>query len=121
MVSNARAKITPKAAKKKAAKKTASKPTPPKVDVKVDAPVTVDTRWLEQALSAWSTQLNEAFQEISKGMTELAENQEKLLKAIADSKPIVNIPPRPRGFEVELIDADGSSKRMRVVSNTNTH
>lgn len=50
-------------------------------------------------------------------LMELAERQAKLLKQIAEIKPVVNLPPRPREFTVLLAkDEDGETMGMRIAA-----
>lgn len=73
-------------------------------------------------------QVNAALQGIATAMaaqdarlTAVAEQQQKLLKAIADRPPIVQMAERPRSFLVDIENADGSSRKMRVSAEYQGH
>lgn len=55
--------------------------------------------------------------EHDKRLVELAERQEELLTKIAENVPVVNIPPRPRVFDVVLDKDDtGETRGMRIAA-----
>ena len=114
----ARQRITPKRRTTKTTSKPKAAPVP---KVEVEVPVTVETAEFAAAVNAMAQQFNHALAEIAKAMTAhgarltgVAEQQTKLLKAIADIKPVVQMPPRPREFAVEIDDDDGGTRQMRV-------
>lgn len=80
------------------------------------------------ALSHMADQMNAALSglgelvgKLTERVDEIGARQDELLQAIADSKPTVNIPPRPRSFAVEIEGSDGETRQMRVVAQDNRH
>jgi len=61
------------------------------------------------------------FNELDSRLNRMVESQEKLLKAISEQKPTVNMPARPRGFSVELLNDEDGVRRMRVTADNTTH
>ncbi len=96
----------------------------PQVTVKVDAPqVSIDAGEFTAAIKALTGQINTALNGIAhamaahdKRLTEVAAEQQKLLKAIAENKPIVQMPARPSSFYVELDKEDGETVGMRIAA-----
>lgn len=93
-------------------------------DIKLDAPVTanIDMAAVATAVNSMANTMNGAIAELAKmqvqqakQIAELVENQQMLLKTIADKAPAVVKTGQSGDFYVELDKEDGETVGMRIV------
>lgn len=64
-----------------------------------------------QAIVGMSAELRAVVEPLVARISALEDRQDELLKAISKIKPMVQIPPRPSAFRVEI---DGGEKTMEI-------
>lgn len=107
--------MTPKAAPAKKPTPAKNKPEPKQAPTVVE----VKTDNFAEALNAVQMQIAQLTQTVAaqgQQLAKMAKQQDALMKAIAEQKPVVNLPPRPKAFTVAIEGSDGETRTMTVAA-----
>ena len=73
---------------------------------------------LEQQFTQFASVMTETMARHDARLVEVAAEQQRLLKALANKETTVNLPERPKAFTVAVDGADGATRTMHIKAHT---